>query len=1028
MAREPLHNNYEYVDAWHTSEDGGAVGWTRVKYPEGILHYQQEVAHNYNCFCTVQRFATKQKGGKGEVFIAPLYFDLDYKTDPAVSQADVIKLVEFFMTELGIQETDISLYFSGSKGFHALINYQAFGIKPGADLHKIYKHIAGYLIHRLELRSLDLAVYTHHRMLRLPNSVHSGTKKFKIELSLEELQTLTLEDIKNKASMPRIQPVIDPKLRADNLALRADAAAFYTAKEQEWNEAAATSGARYAKEDFNFRKDRPPVCVMDIMESGWKKDGDRNQATVQLAAYYKEAGHSKEEAVRILDEWVKKHTSADSRYDVEQRAANTRSVVEAVYDKENNYRFGCAFIRSLHGEKRPGSKEYDKVACAGSLCPCIKKGEQSVETAETLHLSQTGDAELTGKLIKTRVMVAGKRHTPYIVPSKIEYYCWGREGCKKTHCPLYDITSHTYYRDLGVMDRELIQMTGTNDDNITGILRTLSGIPACNKYNTDISETTNVEEMLVIPMAENSKQELEEKAGGYVLRKVYAVGGLPVSENKYYELSGYVFAHPKTMEATIMIKDAKPLQDVVDSFKINDDIKQQLATLQPAEYTAQDIEEKLAALCTDLTYNVTQIVERDETLLAVLLTYHSVLRFSVPWASDPIRGWVELKVVGDTATGKSELISKIQRYVGLGSRVNAESTSRTGLTYKMEQSGTSGAWYIVWGAWPLADKELIWIDEDTGIDKDAYGEMTLARSDGRLEVKRAVTAETPCRVRGIMSGNVPGGKRLSNYGQGVQSLRDIFNNEDIRRFDFAVFMKSGDVPPEKYNAQLPTYPKMITPEILKNSILFAWSRKPEHVLFTNEATDRILEVSTDLSKIYGNASDVPLVSPSDQRNKIARLAVALASLTHSVDESGERIVVWPGHVEFIGAYLKELYNAPGCGLNYYARLAVKEDAIDDARYEKITSTLRKVTTLQSDTKFFSFVKLFAQQNYVRQSSIENMMAIDREEAKSIAAMLTKMQMIQETSGGYRKTAKFNSYIGKLFEHGVFDGLEDEDEF
>lgn len=65
---------------------------------------------------------------------------------------------------------------------------------------------------------------------------------------------------------------------------------------------------------------------------------------------------------------------------------------------------------------------------------------------------------------------------------------------------------------------------------------------------------------------------------------------------------------------------------------------------------------------------------------------------------------------------------------------------------------------------------------------------------------------------------------------------------------------------------------------------------------------------------------------------------------------------------------------------------------------------------------------------MRQSSIENMLAIDREEAKSIAAMLTKMQMIQETSGGYRKTAKFNSYIGKLFEHGVFDSLEDEDEF
>lgn len=126
-----------------------------------------------------------------------------------------------------------------------------------------------------------------------------------------------------------------------------------------------------------------------------------------------------------------------------------------------------------------------------------------------------------------------------------------------------------------------------------------------------------------------------------------------------------------------------------------------------------------------------------EVLLGLLLVYHSILRFRVPWDTDPIRGWVELKIVGDTGTGKSALVEKMMKYIGLGNRVNAESTSRTGLTYKMEQ-GNRGSWYIVWGAWPLADKELIWVDEDTGIEKDEYGEMTLARSDGKLEVKRAL--------------------------------------------------------------------------------------------------------------------------------------------------------------------------------------------------------------------------------------------------------------------------------------------------
>lgn len=171
----------------------------------------------------------------------------------------------------------------------------------------------------------------------------------------------------------------------------------------------------------------------------------------------------------------------------------------------------------------------------------------------------------------------------------------------------------------------------------------------------------------------------------------------------------------------------------------------------------------------------------------------------------------------------------------------------------------------------------------------------------------------------ILSGNAPKGKRLSDYAQGAESLKDVFNNEDIRRFDFAIFMRSTDVDPEKYNRSLPSFPRTMSDDALKNNVLFAWSRTPEQVVFLPDTVDAILETATKLSKVYGNATDIPLVSPSDQRNKVARLAVALASLTHSVDESGERITVYPAHVNFIYDYLVQLYNAPGCGLNYYAR-------------------------------------------------------------------------------------------------------------
>jgi len=863
-------------------------------------------------------------------------------------------------------------------------------------------------------------------MLRLPNSIHQKTRLFKTELGIDELLSHTVTDIKNLAKTPRKTPPYTAEQRAEGLEPRTKAAHFFADKAEEHQQAAGTNQARYDKEEYHFEKGNPPVCVQDILNGGWKKEGDRNQATVQLACYFKDAGHTQDETNEILTEWVEKHTSASGRYNKQQRIANTKGVIEAVYSKDNDYRFGCAFIRSLHGDKTPGSKEYDRVACTGELCPCIKK--QGQEEEEVIrHLAATGDAELAGKLVRTKVMVAGKKHTPYIVPKKIEYYCWGREGCKKRWCPLYDIPTHTYYRDLAVHDRELIQMTGTGDDNIKGILKELSSIPDCKKYDVEVVESTNVEELLVIPMADTGAEPGEADAAGgkYVLRRVYAVGSTKINENKYYEISGFVFPHPKNQESTIIIKTAKPLQDIVESFVITDEIKASLQVFQPDNTTPAAIEERLGAICNDLTYNVTYIVHRDEVLLGLLLVAHSVLRFKVPWDKEPIRGWLEFKVVGDTATAKSTLVRKLLEYCGLGTSVNAESTSRTGLTYKMEQSGTGGAWYIVWGAWPLSDRELLWIDEDTGIAKDEYGEMTLARSEGKLEVKRAVTAETPCRVRVISTGNVPKGKRLADYGQGVECLRDIYNNEDIRRFDFACFMRASDVDPELYNKQLPLYPNSITAEVLKNSILFAWSRKPDDVIFTPEALEGILAVSTDLSTIYGRATDIPLISPSDQRNKVARLSAALAALTHSVDESGERIVVYPGHVEFIGAYLKELYNAPGCGLNYYAKLAIKEEELTDERYEKITTDLRSIDTLKGEIKFYEFIRLFAQQRYLRVGDIEAMLAIEKDEVKEIVTKLTKMRMIINTSGGYRKTPRFNAYVGKCFELGLFDSIDDE---
>lgn len=1020
---------YQYVD--FQFNHGKPSKWKRVAISD--LAEEVQKAGNLNCFATIQRFSNKiqpEVAKSGEEHIAPLYFDLDYADDPSVAQKEAIKIVNFFYEDLDIPLPAIRIFFSGSKGFHLLISHKVFGVEPKLTTTSVYKYVANYLKFKLANKTKENStplvsidnVYSMRRMLRVNNSVHGGTKLYKIELSYNELCDLSLNEIKSMAVGPRLQPVYTDKEVKKATKLNQTAAEFYDRLRKEYEELQLIEDAK-RESTFSFVKGEMPICVQDIYEGGWKKDGDRNNATIQLTCFYIEAGYTRQEAEDLLIKWVRKHSTASSEYQLDIRISSTKNVISSIYHAKKEYSFGCKFIRSLHGEKKPGDMDYERVPCSGSLCKFKLDNYIDENDIVNLHLAKTGSSAYNSKVISTNVMVAGKKSTPYIVPSKIEFSCWASANCKKLECPLKSVKSGTLYKELTNINRELIQMCGVGDDNIRGILKSLAHIPACIKYDIAIIESINVEELLVIPMVEVDEEDEKNK---YVLRKIYSIGDLNIDENKYYKITGVVFPHPKTQEGTIMVKAAEPLQDVIESFEYSNDIKKQLSIFQPEKpRDLESIGEKLDLILDDLTYNVTRIVERSETLLGMLLVYHSVLKFKVPWDADPVRGWLETIVIGDTSTGKSAMAEKLMSYVKLGKRINAESTSRTGLTYKMEQNG-SGSWYIVWGAWPLSDKELVWIDECSAIPKEEYGQMTLARSDGRLEVKRAVTAETTCRVRAILSGNVPHGKRLADFAQGVESLKQIFNNEDIRRFDFSIFMKSTDVELDKYNKVLPTFESKITPEVLKNNILFAWSRKVDDVIIEPEAADAILFYSTKLSKIYGNATDVPLVSPSDQRNKFARLSVALAALLHSVDDTGERVVVVKNHVELIYKYLKVIYNSPGCALNYYAKLAVKEETLNSDQYNKIMAYLKNsVSFLNSDYEFISFIKLFANQQYLGINDIEAMLSIERADVKDLLSTLQRAKMIIRTSSGFRKTARFNSFINKAFSKGIFDESEED---
>jgi hypothetical protein len=142
--------------------------------------------------------------------LGPYYLDLDSEADPAAALKEARLAVEV-LKKLGLPDDYIRVYFSGCKGFHIEVPPEAFGCESHKDLDKIWRTLTQMIVEHLkeqgvELRCVDWRIYDRRRLWRLPNSVNSKTGLYKIPLTVQEINTLTLDDILKIAEKPRDLP------------------------------------------------------------------------------------------------------------------------------------------------------------------------------------------------------------------------------------------------------------------------------------------------------------------------------------------------------------------------------------------------------------------------------------------------------------------------------------------------------------------------------------------------------------------------------------------------------------------------------------------------------------------------------------------------------------------------------------------------------------------------------------------------------------------------------------------------------
>ena len=135
--------------------------------------------------------------------IAPLYIDLDIndlEKDYDKLRKDVLLLIRKLKTVFHLQDDNIQIFFSGSKGYHLIIPYQVFGIQPSRDLNDKYKLIATELKSYTITKSIDTRIYDSKRLFREPNTINTKTGLYKVYMTLDQVRNYTYQELIERAS------------------------------------------------------------------------------------------------------------------------------------------------------------------------------------------------------------------------------------------------------------------------------------------------------------------------------------------------------------------------------------------------------------------------------------------------------------------------------------------------------------------------------------------------------------------------------------------------------------------------------------------------------------------------------------------------------------------------------------------------------------------------------------------------------------------------------------------------------------
>ncbi len=482
-----------------------------------------------------------------------------------------------------------------------------------------------------------------------------------------------------------------------------------------------------------------------------------------------------------------------------------------------------------------------------------------------------------------------------------------------------------------------------------------------------------------------------------------------------YRATGWVKSHPKTQQVTFLIESLELLEDDFESF----DVSQHVEDLRAFQALSWD--DKLE----DLTENVTRVYEREEILTAALLTYCSPLWYRFNGVL--IRGWLVAAIIGDSGTGKSQTTQRLAEFVDIGDCFSGLTGSRTGLAYALVEHKQKG-WQVRIGRYPANSRKILTVDEAQYLPVKDLRTISKAMEEGFLQIDRVQSKGYESQTRLILIANPKQDEIMDSFSCGCEALASLAPPTIIRRVDLAAFANSGDLQDLSFinrRRDAGAAPK-ISPEMLRAVIYWAWNLQSHQIQFTDEAETYCLGKATELSDVFGHATDVLLVIQSDFRNKLARVATAFAVLQVSATHDFSRLIVEPEHVAMAAQFLEQLYSHDNCGLDGYSDVMRQASQLWD--YDHIERTFlekaerEKHAATDKQGHFARIVLILRNTKVIRRDDLAEQIGCSIDTVKQNVRLLKHFNLLDSGRDGYVKKPKFNRFLRRfLHEHPSFLG-------